>query len=87
MSSEANEKLILAVPKGRILKEAAPLFARAGIQPEAAFADPDARQLRFAPGTILVLDRGYVDYGWFGRLTTDAVALNPAATPTVTLRR
>ena len=47
MSSEANEKLILALPKGRILKEAAPLFARAGIEPEAAFADPDARQLRF----------------------------------------
>ena len=48
MSSEANEKLILALPKGRILKEAAPVFARAGIEPEAAFADPDARQLRFA---------------------------------------
>ena len=47
MSSEANEKLILALPKGRILNEAAPLFARAGIEPEAAFADPDARQLRF----------------------------------------
>ena len=47
MSSEANEKLILALPKGRILKEAAPLFARAGIEPEAAFADPEARQLRF----------------------------------------
>src|SRR5882672_7035057 len=47
VSSEANEKLILALPKGRILNEAAPLFARAGIEPEAAFADPDARQLRF----------------------------------------
>ena len=47
MSIEANEKLILAIPKGRILKEAAPVFARAGIEPEAAFADPDARQLRF----------------------------------------
>ena len=47
MSSEANEKLILALPKGRILKEATPLFARAGIEPEAAFADPEARQLRF----------------------------------------
>jgi ATP phosphoribosyltransferase len=48
VSSEPNEKLILAIPKGRILKEAAPVFARAGIEPEAAFADPDARQLRFA---------------------------------------
>src|SRR5215471_17663807 len=32
-----------------------------------------ARHLRFAPGTILIFDRGYVDYGWFGRLTTDQV--------------
>src|SRR3984893_9844249 len=47
VSSEANEKLILALPKGRIFKEAVPLFARAGIEPESAFADPDSRQLRF----------------------------------------
>ena len=46
--SEANEKLILAVPKGRILGEASPLLAAANIEPEQAFADPDARQLRFA---------------------------------------
>jgi hypothetical protein len=32
-----------------------------------------ARLLRFDPGTILIIDRGYVDYGWFGHLTTDAV--------------
>ena len=48
MRSEANEKLILALPKGRILTEAAPLLAAANIEPEAAFADPDSRQLRFA---------------------------------------
>ena len=62
MSSEANEKLILAVPKGRILKEAAPLFARAGIEPEPAFADPGARQLRFAtsvPGIDIVRTRAF----------------------------
>jgi ATP phosphoribosyltransferase len=47
VSSEANEKLILAIPKGRILDEAQPLLGRAGIEPEAAFANPDARQLRF----------------------------------------
>src|SRR6478609_11972906 len=46
--SEANEKLILAIPKGRILNEAAPLLAAADIEPEEAFADPDSRQLRFA---------------------------------------
>lgn len=40
--------LLLAVPKGRILAEALPLMARAGIVPEAAFADPDSRALRFA---------------------------------------
>jgi len=44
----ANEPLILALPKGRILKEVGPLLDRAGIHPEPAFADPDARQLMFA---------------------------------------
>ena len=44
----ANEKLILALPKGRILKELAPLLSGAGIEPEAAFNDDSARQLRFA---------------------------------------
>jgi ATP phosphoribosyltransferase len=41
-------KLILAVPKGRILREAMPLIRAVGIEPEPAFADDDARQLRFA---------------------------------------
>ena len=44
----ADDKLTLAVPKGRILGELVPLLARAGIEPEAAFADDDARQLSFA---------------------------------------
>ena len=48
MLRQDNEKLILALPKGRILKEAAPLLAGAGIEPEPAFADPDSRLLRFA---------------------------------------
>jgi ATP phosphoribosyltransferase len=43
----ANEPLILALPKGRILAEVGPLLDRAGIHPEPAFADPDARQLMF----------------------------------------
>ena len=42
------EPIIIAVPKGRILAEVMPLFARAGIEPEAAFADEDSRALRFA---------------------------------------
>jgi len=32
-----------------------------------------ARTLRLDPGTILVMDRGYVDYAWFGRLTAQDV--------------
>ena len=42
------QPLIIAVPKGRILKEALPLLARVGIEPEAAFSDEDSRALRFA---------------------------------------
>jgi ATP phosphoribosyltransferase len=41
-------RIIFAVPKGRILGEALPLLARAGIMPEAAFADDESRALRFA---------------------------------------
>jgi ATP phosphoribosyltransferase len=44
----ANDSLVLALPKGRILKEVMPLVRRAGIEPEAAFDDPASRQLRFA---------------------------------------
>lgn len=43
----AGDGLVVAVPKGRILAELTPLMARAGIEPEAAFADPNARQLSF----------------------------------------
>ncbi len=32
-----------------------------------------ARTLRFDPGTIVVMDRGYVDYAWFGQLTAQGV--------------
>ena len=43
----ANEKIVLALPKGRILKEVMPMVRAAGIEPEAAFDDSNARQLRF----------------------------------------
>ncbi len=43
-----SETLVLAVPKGRILRELLPLLQRAGIEPEPAFGDENARQLRFA---------------------------------------
>jgi hypothetical protein len=32
-----------------------------------------ARTLRFDPGTIVVMDRGYTDYAWFGHLTAQGV--------------
>jgi ATP phosphoribosyltransferase len=42
-----SDMLILAVPNGRILKEALPMLRSAGIEPEPAFADDASRQLRF----------------------------------------
>lgn len=41
-------QIIIAVPKGRILKEVLPMFAQVGIVPEPAFGDEDSRLLRFA---------------------------------------
>jgi hypothetical protein len=32
-----------------------------------------ARTMKFAPGTVLAIDRGYNDYDWFGKLTHDGV--------------
>ena len=42
------QPLIFAVPKGRILDEALPLMARAGVVPEAGFHDKANRALSFA---------------------------------------
>jgi ATP phosphoribosyltransferase len=42
-----SDKIILAVPKGRILKELLPLLKKCGIEPETAFSDPDSRLLQF----------------------------------------
>jgi ATP phosphoribosyltransferase len=57
-----NEPLIMALPKGRILDEARPLLARAGIEPEAAFDDPKSRLLTFKtanPGLDLISVRSF----------------------------
>ena len=43
-----NEKLVLALPKGRILNEVMPVLRDVGIEPEAGFEDSDDRRLRFA---------------------------------------
>ena len=42
-----NEAMVLALPKGRILREVMPLVRAAGIEPEPAFEDPDSRLLKF----------------------------------------
>lgn len=42
------DPIVIAVPKGRILEEALPLLARAGIEPEPAFSDENSRALRFS---------------------------------------
>jgi len=44
----ANEGIVFAVPKGRILAELKPLLARVGIEPEPGFADEADRRLRYA---------------------------------------
>ena len=44
---ELSEKLVLALPKGRILKEVMPLVNKAGIMPEADFDNPKSRKLEF----------------------------------------
>jgi ATP phosphoribosyltransferase len=48
LEPEARGALVLAVPKGRILHECAPLLARAGIRPDPDYADEGSRALRFA---------------------------------------
>ena len=47
-SSRSPRRLTFAIPKGRILDEALPVMADAGIVPEAAFHDSRDRSLSFA---------------------------------------
>lgn len=57
-----DRDLVLALPKGRILKDAVPLLARAGIIPESAFDDEESRQLQFAtnvPGLSIIRARSF----------------------------
>ncbi len=61
-AARADEALVLALPKGRILRELTPLLGRAGIEPETAFADEGARQLRFStnhPGLDIIRVRSF----------------------------
>ncbi|MBU6206660.1 MAG: ATP phosphoribosyltransferase, partial [Alphaproteobacteria bacterium] len=57
-----TQSLIFAIPKGRILDEALPVLARAGIIPHAEFHDGTSRALRFAtnhPGIELIRVRAF----------------------------
>ena len=43
-----KQKLILALPNGRILDQLTPIFKAVGLQPEPAFYDVSDRRLRFS---------------------------------------
>ncbi len=47
-TSDNSGQLTFAVPKGRILDEALPVMALAGVEPDAEFHDPKSRALAFA---------------------------------------
>ena len=58
----AAKPVILALPKGRILSECAPLLHGAGITPAAGYDNDDSRHLRFAtndPGLDVVRVRSF----------------------------
>jgi ATP phosphoribosyltransferase len=48
MNAAGAAAFVLALPKGRILRELAPLLTRAGLEPEPDFHDENSRKLRFA---------------------------------------
>ena len=57
-----SEKLVMALPNGRILGEVMPLLRRIGIEPEAEFDDPKTRKLRFTtsePGLDFIRVRSF----------------------------
>ncbi len=62
MSPPAASPLVFAIPKGRILDEALPLLARAGVVPDADFHDKNSRALSFAtsrPDMTLIRVRAF----------------------------
>jgi ATP phosphoribosyltransferase len=57
-----SPELVIALPKGRIQEEVAPLLAKVGIHPEKAFFDETERQLQFVckePGVSIVRVRSF----------------------------
>ena len=62
LDQDPNERLVIAVPRGRILDELKPLLESVGIQPEPAFENEDSRQLRFATnidGVVIIRVRSF----------------------------
>lgn len=62
LEPDVTAPLILALPKGRILAECAPLLARAGIQPAPDYADENSRHMRFPtnePGLDVIRVRSF----------------------------
>jgi ATP phosphoribosyltransferase len=62
IARDASAPLVLALPKGRILKAMAPLLARAGIAPAPDCLDEGSRRLRFPtddPGLDVVRVRSF----------------------------
>ncbi len=58
----ATDPIVMALPKGRILKEVRPLLHAAGIEPEPDFDDEKSRKLRFAtndPGLEIIRVRSF----------------------------
>lgn len=58
----SSQGLVIAVPKGRIQEELAPLLKKVGITPEDAFFDDSERQLQFRcrePGISLIRVRSF----------------------------
>ena len=61
-STTVDGPIVLALPKGRILKELRPVLYGAGIIPEPAFDDEKSRKLRFAtswPGLSVIRVRAF----------------------------
>ena len=59
---DAETGLVMALPKGRILKELTPLLAKAGLHPEPDFSSESSRKLRFAtnhPGLDVIRVRSF----------------------------
>jgi ATP phosphoribosyltransferase len=62
LEPDAAAPIVLALPKGRILRECGPLLARAGVTPAPDYTDEDSRRLRFPtddPGLEVVRVRPF----------------------------